>query len=70
MADTDKLYETLNNEYREKRFENIENFKDYINENKQKLEKVVPSNYQVKSRNNYTEYRLVDEEGRNYIFCR
>lgn len=67
--DTDKLYETLNNEYREKRFENIENFKDYINENKQKLEKVVPSNYQVKSRNNYTEYRLVDEEGRNYIFC-
>lgn len=66
--DVDKLYFILDNEYREKRFESLEIFKDYINNNKEKLEKAMLSNYQVKSRDGYTEYMCVDEDGRYYIF--
>jgi len=68
-SNTDKLYETINKEYREKRFENIENFKNYISNNKQKLEKAVLSSYQVKNIKDYVEYTCVDEEGRYYVFC-
>lgn len=66
--DVDKLYSILDNEYREKRFESIETFKDYINNNKEKLEKAILSNYQVKNRDGYTEYMCVDEDGKYYIF--
>ena len=58
----------MDNEYREKRFESIETFKDYINNNKEKLEKAILSNYQVKNRDGYTEYMCVDEDGKYYIF--
>lgn len=63
-----RLYEILDKNYREKRFENIENFKKYIEENKEELEKAQLSNYQVNDRNGYTEYMCVDKEGRYYIF--
>lgn len=66
--DVDKLYSILDNEYREKRFESLETFKDYINNNKEKLEKAILSNYQVKNRDGYTEYMCVDEDGKYYIF--
>ena len=64
----DKLYLTLDKDYREKRFENIEEFKEYINSNKERLEKSILSNYQVKDRNGYTEYMCVDKSGNYYIF--
>ena len=67
--DPDKLYEKLNKEYREKRFENIENFKKYINDNKEMLQKSILSNYQVKDINDYKEYTCVDENGKYYVFC-
>lgn len=64
----DKLYYVLDKSYRDKRFENIDLFKEYINNNKQILEKAVLSKFQVKKNNNYTEYTCVDEEGRYYVF--
>ena len=66
--DNSKLYSTLNKEYREKRFENEEDFKNYITSNKMELEKAVLSKYQVKDRKDYIEYICVDENGRYYIF--
>lgn len=65
----DNLYNVLDKEYREKKFENIDLFKEYIDNNKQKLEKAVLSKFQVKKYNDYTEYTCVDEDGRYYVFC-
>ena len=67
-SDTDKLYSTLDKDYREKRFGNIENFKNYINENKEKLEKAVLLSYKVKDRGKYIEYMCVDKSENYYIF--
>ena len=66
--DINKLYLTLDKKYREKRFESKEDFENYINDNREKLEKAVLSNYQVKNRNGYIEYTCVDKDGRYYIF--
>ena len=65
----DNLYNVLDKEYREKKFKNIDLFKEYIYNNKQKLEKAVLSKFQVKKYNDYTEYTCVDEDGRYYVFC-
>lgn len=67
--DVDGLYYTLDKKYRENRFENIEDFRAFINNNKEKLEKAVLSNYQVQNKNNYVEYMIIDEDGRYYVFC-
>lgn len=66
--DIDKLFNTLDEKYREKKFGNIEEFKKYINDNRTALSKAVLSKYEVKNKNNYNEYICVDEDGRYYIF--
>ena len=66
---TNKLYNTLDEKYREKKFQNsIENFNNYINDNKDVLNKAVLSKYEVNNKGNYTEYICMDESGRYYIF--
>lgn len=66
--DVDKLYSILDNEYREKRFGSLEDFKQYVDANKDSLNNSTLSKYQVKNRDGYTEYMCVDEDGKYYIF--
>lgn len=67
-SDVNKLYSTLDRDYREKRFENAEKFNEYINNNKERLEKATLSKYEVINKNDYIQYICVDEEGNYYIF--
>ena len=66
--DTDKLYSTIDRDYKEKRFENVEKFNEYINNNRERLEKATLSKYEVRNNDDYIQYICVDEEGNYYIF--
>lgn len=64
--DKEASYYLLNKEYREKRFENINKYLEYIK--KADLENAVISKSQSYDRDEYTEYVCIDIEGRYYIF--
>lgn len=62
-------YEKLNNEYREKRFPEINDFEQYINVNKEKIEKLRLNSYQVLKNDgeNGARYNLFDQFSNSYI---
>lgn len=62
----EKSYYLLNKEYREKKFINIEQYLNYIEENK--LEDAIITQYQILDYDDYTEYVCKDNNGRYYIF--
>lgn len=66
--DIDKLYSKMDENYREKRFGSLEDFKQYVDDNKDSLNNSILSKYQVKNRGEYTEYMCVDQDGKYYIF--
>lgn len=66
--DIDKLYYKLDENYRNSKFGSIENFKEYINNNKEVLLKAVLSKYQIDKKDDYKAYIFLDEVGRYYIF--
>ena len=64
--DKEASYYLLDKEYREKRFENINKYLEYIK--KADLENAVISKFQAYDYDEYTEYVCIDIEGRYYIF--
>lgn len=64
--DKEASYYLLDKEYREKRFENINKYLEYIK--KADLENAVISKFQSYDYDEYTEYVCIDIEGRYYIF--
>lgn len=68
--DLEYVYNYLDNEYKEKRFSNFDNFKNYIAKNKQQLEKIQFVQHLVNYNNNekYIEYVCKDQNGNLYIF--
>lgn len=65
---TDDAYESLDKEYREKKFGSIEEYKQYVSGNKSELEDIELSKYQEKEYDNYTEYICIDQYDNYYIF--
>lgn len=59
-------YEKLDNQYRTKKFSNVERYTQYINNIGIKQAKVMQ--YQKSVYNDYTQYVILDENGRYYIF--
>lgn len=59
-------YEKLDNEYKEKKFSNIEEYSKYIDNIGIKQAKV--TKYQRTNNDNYTQYVILDENGKYYIF--
>ena len=59
-------YEKLDNQYRTKKFSNVERYTQYINNIGIKQAKVMQ--YQKSVYNDYTQYVVLDENGRYYIF--
>lgn len=68
LYNPEKAYELLDEEYRNKRFGNIDNYKSYINENKEAIRKITLDKYKFNDKNGYIEYIVIDNNGNYYIF--
>lgn len=62
------LYEFLDEDYRDKRFGSLQNFKDYINDNNEQISKIRLSQYLVNNNDEYIEYVAKDQYENIYIF--
>jgi len=63
------LYSLLNEEYRKEKFNNnLQLFKEYINENYTNLSRAILSQYKVNKYDDYTQYICIDQNGNYYIF--
>ncbi|MBR3255625.1 MAG: hypothetical protein IKF97_05380 [Clostridia bacterium] len=65
---SEDAYNYLDEEYRIKRFGNIENFKKYIENKKQVLNTAMMNKYLVNEKDNYKQYVILDNYGNYYIF--
>lgn len=65
--DPEKAYDLLDEEYKEKRFTNIENFIEYINLKKKTLEDIIVQKYSFDTKEDYEEYIIVDTNNNYYI---
>lgn len=64
-----EAYDSLDEEYRNKRFGNINEYRIYVNNNYSKLMSATLKNYQVDTTNSdYTRYICTDNSGNYYIF--
>lgn len=63
----DDAYEVLDEEYANIRFGNIDNYKKYINENKEKIKNIKIEKYQYNEFDNVFQYVCLDDEKRYYI---
>lgn len=68
LNNPERAYNTLNKEYREKKYGSYEGFCQYIEENRQRLENIEIAQYQVVETNGKTKYVCLDQYGRYYIF--
>ena len=62
------VYEKLNSEYKNKRFQNINDLNKYISENYSKIKNAIIMQYSVNQKNGYKEYVCVDQYDNYYIF--
>ena len=68
LYDYDKAYEKLDEEYRNKRFKNKNEFITYLNEYKDEILKTTISKYGINYEDDYTEYVCVDQYNNYYVF--
>lgn len=68
LSNPEEAYKFLDEEYRKKRFESVDRFKEYINLKRDQITKSTLSKYQVNNYDNYTQYVLIDQNGNYYIF--
>ncbi|MGN1327868.1 MAG: hypothetical protein ACI4VQ_07340 [Clostridia bacterium] len=61
-------YSKLDEEYKNKKFDTLEKFEEYINNNKTRYYTMTISKYQKTETDNYTQYVCVDKNGYYYIF--
>ena len=68
LSNQEVAYEYLDKDYREKRFGNLNQFKNYINKNKDELKSLSVSEYLVNVYDDYTEFVCKDKSGIIYTF--
>ena len=68
LYNPERLYELLDEDYKTRRFENIENFKSYIDENKEVISNIQFKQYIVNNYNDHIEWICQDEYGGIYFF--
>lgn len=61
LNNSKEAYEKLDKQYRDKRFNNYESFEQYINNNKQQIEKLSVDEYLLNEYEDYKEYVCKDE---------
>lgn len=65
----DIAYELLDKDYREKRFGSYNNFKEYINSNKDEIQTLSAEKYRTNYNDGSKEYIILDKNGKYYRFC-
>ena len=68
IGSPDRMYNLLDKEYREKRFGNLDNFKKYIEQNRDKIFGTRLEKYQSTIKDGYTQYVCIDQYDNYYIF--
>lgn len=68
LKDPDKAYGYLDSEYKEKKFGNLEGFKEYISKNENIINNITLDKYQKTTKDGYTQYVCIDTNGNYYIF--
>lgn len=68
LSDTSLAYNYLDSEYKKQRFENKENFDNYLINNKEMIETIRIEKWNVKEYSNYIQYTCIDQYGMYYIF--
>ena len=61
-------YNHLDEQYREARFGSLDNFKKYVQKNKEDISKIRASSYMTNYKDGYTEYVVKDQYDNVYIF--
>lgn len=64
----DIAYNLLDEEYRSKKFENIDEFKQYVSENEGQLLTSAVSEFNISEKDGYTQYIISDTNNNYYIF--
>lgn len=68
LIDREHLYSILEVDYRNSKYSDLDELKNYINDNKTDLYLDVISEYKVIDYNEYVEYRAICSSQRNYVF--
>lgn len=68
LAKPELAYEHLDQEYRDKRFGDVDNFKEYIKKNEEEIKKIYVDKYLANSFENYSQYVGKDKYDNTYIF--
>lgn len=68
FKDISKMYNKLEEQYREKRFGSLENYQQYIVDNKDEFENIIIKKYLVNNYEEYTEYVCQDQYENLYVF--
>ena len=68
LSNPDLAYEFLNEEYKQKSFGNVDNFKEYVNSNRENILTMSLSEYDSNTVDNYTEFIEKDTKDKYYIF--
>ena len=68
LTNIEKAYNSLDEEYAKKRFGSLENYKQYVNNNKEKIQQIKIAKYQHTNQDGYEQYVCIDSTGKYYIF--
>ncbi len=68
LYDHEKAYNHLNEEYRNKKFATLEKFNNWATSKEEEYKNMVLAQYQTVQEDGYTQYVLVDQNGKYYIF--
>lgn len=61
-------YNSLDKEYREKRFDNLKKYEEYLNDRQEIIKNIKLSKYQINKYENYEQYICIDLNDNYYIF--
>ena len=68
LYDHEAAYNHLNEEYRNKKFATLEEFNNWLASREEEYKNMVLAQYQTVQEDGYTQYVLVDQNGKYYIF--
>lgn len=61
-------YKHLDEQYKNKRFKNLEDYQEYLDNNRESIENMFLDKYLINEKDNYKEYICLDQKGNYYIF--
>ena len=67
LSNQEKAYNLLDEEYRNKKYGSLDNFKEYINQNKQSIQLAQINEYQTVQQENYVQYVCKTLDGKYWI---